>query len=145
MPLEFLDPTPRLPDWRPRLVSYIGGVVRTGFRPGSHDCALFAAGAVQAMTGTDLAERWRGKYITLGAGRAMLRAQGFADHLEVAASLFPEIPPALAGVGDLAVVASDVPGDPGALGVVQGGAVYVLSPSGLSLVNRLNIERAFRI
>lgn len=135
----------RLPDWRPRLAAYMGRVARQKFRPGAHDCALFAAGAVKAMTGHDPAAGLRGRYRSLEAGRDMLRARGFADHLEVVGALFEAVPPAQARVGDLAVLPSDAPGDPGALGVVQGGAVYVLTPSGLALVNRLNIERAFRV
>ncbi|MDE4059777.1 DUF6950 family protein [Phaeobacter gallaeciensis] len=142
---SFPEASARLPDWRPRLASYLGKVARVGFRPGRHDCALFAAGAVEAMTGLDLAEGWRGKYLTLGSGRAMLRAQGFSDHLELVAFLFRQVSPAQAQVGDLAVVASDAPGDPGALGVVQGAGVYVLSPAGLSVVSRLHIEKAFRV
>lgn len=143
--MEFTAPLGRLPDWRPRLAEFMGAITRQKFRPGQHDCALFAAGAVQAMTGHDLAAAWRGKYISLGAGRAMLQAKGFSDHLAVAASLFPEVSPAFAQVGDLAVLPSDAAGDPGALGVFQGSAVYVLTPSGLSVVNRLNVERAFRV
>lgn len=135
----------RLPDWRARLSEYLGQVARRRFRPGEHDCALFAAGAVQAMTGADLAADWRGKYRALGAGRAMLRAKGFSDHLEFAAAHLAPVPPALAQVGDLAVVPADSPHDAGALGVVQGPRVYVLTPGGLALVSRLTMERAFSV
>ena len=40
-----------------------------------------------------------------------------------------------------------LPSDDGeaALGIIQGPAVYVLRPSGLALVNRLHIEKAFRV
>jgi hypothetical protein len=135
----------RLPDWRVRLAEYLARTARASFRPGQHDCALFAAGAVHAMTGRDLAAEWRGTYRTLEAGQAALRRQGYEDHLALAASLFPEVAPSFAQAGDLGVVPSDVPGEVGALGVVQGAGVYVLRPSGLAVVRRLHLERAFRV
>lgn len=135
----------RLPDWRARLAAYMALVVREPFRPGTHDCALFAAGAVKVMTGTDLAAPWRGKYRALGAGRAMLRAQGFDDHLALAASMLPEVAPSMARVGDVAVVKSDSEGDAGALGVIQGASIYVLTPSGLALASRLHVIKAFAV
>ncbi len=135
----------RRPDWRGHLSEYLAAAARLRFRPGTHDCALFSAGAVEAMTGHDYAETWRGKYVSLGAARAMLRAQGYADHLELVASILPEVPPALAAVGDLGVVPSDIPGEAGALGVVQGPGVYVLTPAGLAVVSRLTMTKAFRV
>lgn len=60
----------RCEDWHARLAAYVFDAGRTPFAYGSHDCALFAAGAVEAMTGTDLAAGWRGIYRTLaGASR----------------------------------------------------------------------------
>ncbi|WP_405116505.1 DUF6950 family protein [Phaeobacter sp. BS23] len=44
--------------WRSNLCGFLASVSRQKFRPGSHDCALFAAGAVQAMTGADLAAEY---------------------------------------------------------------------------------------
>lgn len=133
----------RLPDWRPRLSAYLAEVCGQAFRPGLHDCALFVAGAVEAMTGVDAAAQWRGTYRSLEDGQQALLRAGFADHVELVAAYFPEVHPAQAAVGDLAVL----PGAYGraALGVVQGASVYVLQPSGGALVNRLHIERAFRV
>lgn len=49
----------------------------TPFVWGEHDCALFAADTVLAMTGEDFAEQFRGTYSTaLGAEKA-LRKAGF--------------------------------------------------------------------
>lgn len=143
--MDFPSVPARLPDWRPRLGEYLAQVVRLPFRPGQHDCALFAAGAVEAMTGTDLAAAWRGKYRALGAGKAMLRARGYADHVALAAALFPEVLPALAQVGDLAVLPSGDGQVAEALGVVQGPGVYVLNPGGIAVVNRLHIQRSFSV
>lgn len=134
---------PRLPDWRVRLGEYMARVAYLPFRPGQHDCALFAAGAVEAMTGTDLAAAWRGRYRRLEDGQAALRDAGFASHVDLAARLFPEVLPSFAQAGDLAVFEAD--GGAEALGVVQGGAAYVLRPEGLAIVSRLHMQRAFRV
>ncbi|MBY6138521.1 hypothetical protein KUV26_03655 [Leisingera daeponensis] len=132
-----------MPDWRVRLGAYLARVAHLPYRPGQHDCALFAAGAVQAMTGTDLAAAWRGRYRRLEDGQAALQAAGFASHVDLAASLFPEVVPSFAQAGDVAVFEADGAGQ--ALGIVQGGAAYVLRPEGLALVSRLHMQRAFRV
>lgn len=117
----------RLPYWQVRLTDWLTATARLPFRPGRHDCALFAAGAVRAMTGVDMARGFRG-YRTLAEGKRFLRAKGFGDHIALAASVFPIS--TTPHPGDLAVVATP---DGPALGVVQGRAVYVVAPVGWSL------------
>ncbi len=128
-------------DWRSRLAVYIARVQHQSFRPGQHDCALFAAGAVEAMTGVDLAEGMRG-YSTIEQGQEFLRRHGFADHVDVAARRLPEVPPIMAQVGDVAAVSEN---GSAALGVVQGPMIYVLRLDGLGLVPLTSAERAFRV
>lgn len=128
--------------WRNLLIAHLSRVVRLPFEMGQHDCALFAAGCVEAMTGADYAADFRGRYKTLKGGIRVLRKAGFDDHIALAASHFEEIAPAFAGVGDLAAV--DTP-DGLALGVVQGAGVYVLGLDGLGVVSRLQAVRAFRV
>lgn len=132
----------RLDDWEPRLIGYVMPRMSDGFAWGRNDCALFAAGAVQAMTGVDLAHGYRG-YRSLEGGLRRLKARGFEDHIALAASLLEEVPASLAHRGDVAVVQ----GDPGqALGIVQGEAVYVLRPyGGVGLVPVTEVLRAFRV
>lgn len=131
----------RLDDWQARLIDYVGQQTREPFAYGRNDCALFTAGAVKAMTGQDPAVGLRG-YRSLKAGEKKLSEKGFADHVAVAASMFEEVPPAMAQVGDIAVV----PGDDGlALGIVQGEAVYLLRRDGVGLVSILSAVRAFRV
>lgn len=109
------------------------------FRPGSHDCGMFAAAWVKYRTGEDVVAGLRGKYRTLKKAQEMFEARGFKDHVDFAASLFEEVHPAFAQIGDLAVVDGD------ALGVISGENVYVLKPSGLSTVSRLRATRAFTV
>ena len=132
----------RHPKWRASLCAYLASVSRSRYRPGEHDCALFAAGAVQAMTGEDLAEEFRGQYQTLEAGYALLRERGFGGPIDLAAALFEEVEPLFAQVGDLAVVDGD---DGDALGIVQGPSVYVLRLDGPGRVELTDIKRAFRV
>lgn len=132
----------RKKDWRTRLAAYMGAISRRAFRPGEHDCALFAAGAVEAMTGTDLAAPWRRTYRTLEDGLALLAQHGHGDHVALAAAHLEEIAPILAQVGDVAAVRE---GEALGLGIVQGPAIYVLRPSGLGLVPLTAAERAFRV
>lgn len=117
----------RRPDWFPRLLSWLGECRAMPFAYGRHDCALFAAGAVQAMTGYDFAAGYRGRYSTLAGGLRVLRRDGFSDHVELAARHLPVCHPAQAMPGDLAVFAAD---GGRVLAVMQGQGAYVLHATG---------------
>jgi hypothetical protein len=129
-------------DWKESLVGYLAEAARKPFAFGRHDCALFAAGAVAAMTGVDLAADWRGRYRTERGGLRMLRAAGYRDHAEFAAAHFSEVPVAMAWPGDLAQL--DLGAVP-VLGVVQGAGIYVLRPEGIATVPLLRAVRAWRV
>lgn len=135
--------TPRLADWRPRLVAYLAGVAHTPFVMGSHDCALFVAGAVQAMTAVDPAAGYRGRYSTAKAGLKAVLKQGFTSHEAVFAGLFAAIPPAMAAVGDIAVI--DKPGDIAILGLFEGERIAVAGDDGLAFVPRALATSAYRV
>lgn len=137
----------RQPGWQIALSQYLAEAGRQQFQWGTHDCALFAAGAVAAMTGVDPAARWRGKdkpkYRTLRGGLGLMRRAGFVDHADVAARMFEEVPVATAQPGDLAAIRD---GELFALGVVQGEWIYVLQPDGrLGLVELMAAARVFRV
>lgn len=132
----------RLPDWRPRLISYLAQANTRAFEPGVHDCALFFAGAAEAQTGVDYAAPYRGRYTTTRGGLRVLRKDGFADHIALAAHHFPEVGPAMAWPGDGMVVETD---EGPALGVCQGRAIYLVGPNGPGLCSILQASRAFRV
>ncbi|TPE47222.1 DUF6950 family protein [Amaricoccus solimangrovi] len=132
----------RRPDWRARLGCYVERVRRSPFAYGGLDCALFAAGAVAAMTGTDLAAEFRDSYTTLTGGVRALRREGYMDHVDMARAHFAEIPPSLAQVGDLAVVQVE---DGLALGVVQGARIFLMSVDGLVTVDLLAARVALKV
>jgi hypothetical protein len=121
------------------LIAYAADAGQKPFRPGRHDCALFAAGWVKQVTGQDLARGWRSTYRSLKRGQQMLEEAGFADHVALAAAHLPEIAPAFAQIGDLAVL------DDQAFGIVVGEMIYCLKPDGLGLVPRSAMRRAFQV
>ena len=121
------------PEKQRRLIEYLSERARMEFRPGKHDCAIFAAGAVQAMGGPDLARGWRG-YRTMREGISKLRKRGFRDHIALARHHLPPAPKPRPG--DVAVVQLD---EGPALGIVQGASVYVVAEVGWTL---LPIDRA---
>lgn len=130
----------RQEDWQPRLIAYLATIARRDFDPEQHHCALFAADAIHAMTGQDLAAEWRG--LSIAAGLIALRKTGHVDHIALTASLLTEVPVSFGQPGDVAAV----PTPEGlALGIVQGAAIYVLRPTGLGLVSLLSASRMFRI
>lgn len=131
----------RRPDWRARLAEWLVAEATRPFEYGKSDCALFSAGAVEAMTGIDLAADWRGHYTTLRGGLRVLRRAGYHDHIALTAAHLPEVAPGRAQVGDIAVVDGD---DGPSLGVVNGAWVAVRTMSGLGHVPRDRVVRAFR-
>ncbi len=128
----------RLQDWRPRLVGYLETVRTRSFAYGSHDCGLFAAGAVRAMTGVDLAAQFRGRYDSLKAGLKLVRG----GPMTILRQHFEEVPTAFAGVGDLALI-----GEVGfpALGLFEGQHILVLREEGLGLMPRAAATLAYRV
>ena len=62
--------------WEEALAVYLDRVHDVPFAWGVHDCALFAAGAVRAMTGIDPAADFRGQYEDVRGAALALRALG---------------------------------------------------------------------
>lgn len=130
-------------DWLVRLKDYVTSAARIPYRPGTHDCILFAAGARAAMTGVDVMAPYKGRYSTLEEGLALARSLGHeAPWLSIVADLV-EAAPSKAQVGDI-VLLDDEDGIP-AMGVVQGESIYVLHRRGLGLVPLLSARRAWRV
>ena len=121
------------------LIAYADAARQRPFRPGQDDCALFAGGWVQQITGRDLACGRRGQYRSLKGGQQLLKAAGFSDHVALAAAHLPSIAPAFAQVGDLGVLETD------AFGLIAGEMMYCLRPEGLGLVSRSEMRRAFKV
>lgn len=140
----------RFPDWHGRLSDHIQGARGKRFAWGEHDCALWAFGAIQAMTGLDLGARFRGKYKSeAGAARLMRRFAG-GGLLELAEKLAEEFgfavwdTPLKAQRGDLVLV----PTERGpALGIValHGICVWCVGRKGLATLPLASCLRAWRV
>jgi hypothetical protein len=120
------------------LQSFINENETRMLKPGEWDCALCAAEWVKISTGRDLAHEYRGRYKTMKAGQKLIAAQGFEDHIAMAAAYFREIHPAFAQIGDLAAVGE-------ALGIVAGEHVFVLRETGFGVVMLEQADRAFEV
>lgn len=132
----------RIDDWEQALADYLAGKREAVFAWGTCDCAMFAAGAVLAMTETDPAEEIRGRYKSqAGAGRAIKRA-GFADLGEWVSSKFAEVPKVYAQRGDILMF-------DGSLGVCAGAVAWFVGEEdgapGLVSHPTLECERAWRV
>lgn len=118
----------RLPDWPSRLDDYVSACSGIAFAWGRHDCALFAAGAVLAITGTAVPlPAWRDR-------RAALRVIAKAGGLDVAVSQYlpPLVSPLLAQRGDVLLVRATADGEGPALAVCLG---HVWAAPGASTIN----------
>lgn len=112
----------RLPDWEARLNALIESRRHAPFQWGLHDCCLFAADAVCAMTTVDVAAAYRGTYHSgAEAVRILHRARGV--RMLVTTQLGQPIDPRIAGRGDVVVALGHESQE--ALGICLG-SVYVL-------------------
>lgn len=132
----------RRADWEQALADYLDGKREAAFAWGVCDCAMFAAGAIKAMTGVDPAADIRGKYKSqAGAGRA-IKQRGCADLGEWVSGILEEIHPAHARRGDVVM-------DRGNLGICSGQIAYFIGEENgePGLVSRpvLECERAWRV
>lgn len=87
--------------WEADLAAYIAPLRDARFEWGTLDCAMFAAGAVIAVTGADPVEVYRGKYSSeLGAAKA-LKKYGAGDLKSTLGTMFEERPIGRLQRGDL--------------------------------------------
>ena len=132
----------RATDWEQRLNDYLAKHGESAFQWGKLDCALFAAGAVRAMTHKDPAHKFRGKYKTARGSVRALKRFG-AGNLELTiADMFEECPPAFARRGDLALV----DGELGVMiGVVTGDVAVFIGDHGLERRPMAMWRRCWRV
>lgn len=122
------------PDWRARLSAYLIEVGDKPFAYGEFDCALFVAGAVEAMTGENHADGFA-KYGSLRTGLNRLKKEGFDDHFDFLEKTFSE--------GDDVVIVNGPAGR--GLGVRYRNRVYCLSEAGPRTVPLSFIEKGYAV
>lgn len=139
-------PLVRLRDWRSRLIAYLASIKQQELVYGSHDCGIgLAASAIEAMTGVDVAAQWRGRYDSAASALRMLRDEGFDGLEALGRSMLPAVHPSHGQIGDIAFIPSEDGRGLGALGVVLGDRISVLTGSGIGTVSLLSATVVFRI
>lgn len=128
----------RVENWRSKLLAYIDQHERKPFAYGSNDCLLMVAGAIEAVTGVDHAEPFRGRYTTLKEGRALIGK----PLLAFVKSKLTEVHISQAYDGDLGAKK-----DKGewAFGVIIGAHFYVQTETGLGILRRGDAQKAFKV
>ena len=135
----------RLLDWPERLVAAIDGSSRRPFEWGAFDCALFASECVEAVTGIDHFDTYRGRYKTrIGATRLLNKNGGLEAIVD---ELFTGCDIMIARRGDLVLLTQSPELGPG-LAVVVGSHVAAPAISGgleyVPITSAL-ITRAWRV
>jgi hypothetical protein len=103
----------RLPDWPALLARHILEATDRAFEWGRHDCSVFAADGILAITGRDPIARARGRYACEKRAAVILREIGggglpeAADHLMSGLGA-PLVHPAFAQRGDLVLINAPV-------------------------------------
>lgn len=92
----------RRDDWQLRFSDFVQTRARLPFAWGSNDCCLFAADAVEAITGVDPAASLRGYDSALSAQR-LIDARGGIRQIATDA-LGAEMAPVFAAVGDVVLI-----------------------------------------
>lgn len=93
----------RYENWVERLYSFVDEMSDKPFAWGEHDCCLFAAGAIFAITGHDYAFGLRGTYSTEKEAYHLIKKMGGIKSI-VGKALGDEIKPLMAQRGDLVLI-----------------------------------------
>ncbi len=123
------------------LNGYLNIARQFSIEPGQFDCALFVAGWVDTVRGTDHVERWVGRYRTLAEGRKLLKAEGIRSLREHANRELTSVGGwVFAQPGDVALIKESTL----CFGIVGcGGLIHVVSPTaGLDAVP---MDRAWEV
>ncbi len=136
----------RREDWAERLAEVVEARRDTPFEWGAHDCALFAADCVLAMTGTDYAQSLRGTYRDARGAMRVLDGKSLDALLD---GIFPRIDPGYMQRGDVCAV----PRSPNmqahdlelALGVCLGAQVVLPGDAGLHFIPSRSALHAWRV
>lgn len=99
----------RRSDWEQRLNDYLAGAMREPHSFGKHDCLLFSAGVVKAVTGKDHGRGHRGKYDSALSGAKYLKHLGFDSPAAMIDSILDEKPVGFAQRGDLVLASDGIP------------------------------------
>lgn len=124
--------------WEEELSDYIASKRDQPFEYGVNDCCMFAAGAVEAMTGENPMEEFVGSYKTLTGSVKALKTIGEGTLEATIDGKFDEVEIGRAQRGDLAFF-------DGSVGVVLGGFAYFVTDEGLERISRDYWDKCWRV
>ena len=127
--LVILGEVMRLKNWPGRFAELVESARARPFEWGSHDCCLWGADSVLALTGNDLAAQWRGTYSDALSAARLLKQLGGLEAL--AATAGPEMPPSFAAQGDVGLVEANAEDGSLSIAVCAGHSWLVVGESGL--------------
>ena len=129
----------RYPDWPVRMNEYIAAVRDNSYEWGTHDCCTFSGGCIEAMTGEDPMEEFRGKYNSEESAIEVLKEIG---NVSLYRTLYRKFGKPLRGcygqIGDLGFYN-------GNCGIIIGRFGLFLIDEGLAHIRLSQIQRVFRI
>lgn len=136
----------RREDWEIRLHGALMAARGEAFAWGDHDCCLMAADIVDAMCGSEIAARWRGRYRTARGAARLLHRRGGID-AEMARLGLVERPCLLAQRGDVLSlpVVPELAETGLVLGICLADGIVGAGPSGWWLVPLTSAERAWHV
>lgn len=115
----------------------------TPFAWGSADCLCFCADVVRPILGRDPIDNIRGGYDSEVSAKRYMIEHGWRDLGDVAASVFPEIPPSMARAADWAFVRN--PDGTETLGVVVSDVGIAKTLTGVGRFRLTEALRAFMV
>lgn len=131
----------RADNWPAVLADAIEGARERPFSFGAHDCALFAADTVRAMTGFDPAAAFRGAYDSERGAMKIIAGHG-GLHAIACAAFGDPVEPSLARRGDVVLTAQ---AGRYSLGVCVGRQFAVPGVDGLVFVEMGRADCAWRV
>ncbi|WP_167395033.1 DUF6950 family protein [Variovorax boronicumulans] len=130
----------RRADWQERFAAYVRARLGMPFCWGSNDCCTFAAGAVAAITDSDPMAGVPAYDTALAAGR--LIEEGGGLHALATSLLGQPVPPLMAAVGDVVLLAND---GRDLLGICNGVNAIAPGPDGLVALEMTAVSAAWKI
>lgn len=127
----------RIENWPTLLADFIDSRRELPFVWGERDCCLFAADAVQVITGTDFAADYRGQYGDARSAHQIIEAAGGVPALVP----FDEVEPGFAQRGDVVLLEQD---GRDCLGIHLGHLIAGQGPDGLTFLSPSAARRAWR-
>lgn len=127
----------RIENWPTLLAEFIDSRRELPFAWGERDCCLFAADAVEVITGTDFAADYRSTYDSALSAHRVIAAAGGVPALVP----FDEVEPSYAQRGDVVLLEQD---GRDCLGIHLGHVIAGQGPDGLTFLPPNNAVRAWR-